>query len=85
MAYVGGGLPGGENVDDIEGERSESHHSYAVAVCAFGGLQMSEAGCGQLHGVGSDLVMAIDDEPSSCTDGNVSAYRRNVWLALHTS
>lgn len=44
FAYVGGGLPGGDEVDASEGDRKVLSRSGAMTTCVFGGLQYREAG-----------------------------------------
>lgn len=43
FSYVGGGLPGGDEVDASEGDRKVLSRSYAVTTRVLGGLQYREA------------------------------------------
>lgn len=43
FSYVGGGLPGGDEVDASEDDRRVLSRSYAVTTRALGGLQYREA------------------------------------------
>ena len=63
FSYVGGGLPGGDEVDASEGNRKVLSRSYAVTTCVFGGLQYREAGGKRLDPPQTKSVAGGSDIP----------------------